>query len=77
MQALILGLSAAYLTRGEELEIALNLQPIANVYGKYRFTWFEVFAGLLTCLPPLAGAVLLVGWVIRVRRARGFSLGPV
>lgn len=60
----------------EELGIALNLQPIADVYGKYRFTWFEVFAGLLTCLPPLIGAVLPVRWVIRVRRTRGFCLRP-
>jgi len=60
----------------QELGIALNLQPIADVYGKYRFTWFDVFAGLLTCLPPLVGAVLLVRWVIRVRRTRSFSLRP-
>lgn len=60
----------------QQLGIALNLQPIADVYGKYRFTWFEVFAGLLTCLPPLVGAVLLVRWVIRVRRTRRISLRP-
>jgi|HubBroStandDraft_2_1064218.scaffolds.fasta_scaffold06558_6 hypothetical protein len=60
----------------QELGIVLNLQPIADVYGKYRFTWFEVFAGLLTCLPPLLGAVLLVRWVTRVRRARRISRSP-
>jgi hypothetical protein len=62
--------------KAQELGITLNLQPIADVYGKYRFTWFEVFARLLACLPPLVGALLLVRWVIRVRKARGISLSP-
>jgi len=52
------------------LNIAPNLQPINDVYGKYRFTWFEVFAGLLFILPPIAGALLLLGWIIRLRRRR-------
>jgi hypothetical protein len=59
--------------KAQELGIALQLQPIADVYGKYRFSWFEVFAGLLTCLPPLVGVLLLVRWVIRLRSTRGLS----
>ena len=53
------------------LNIAPNLQPINDVYAKYRFTWFEVFAGLLFILPPIAGALLLLRWVVRLRPRRG------
>jgi hypothetical protein len=53
-----------------ELGIAANLQPINDVYGGFRFTWFDVFAGLLLCLPPLAAFLLLGRWVLRVRRTR-------
>jgi hypothetical protein len=60
--------------KAQELGIALNLQPIAGVYGKYRFTWFEVFVGLLLCLPPLAGVALLGRWIIRMRKSRGLDL---
>jgi hypothetical protein len=59
-----------------ELGIALNLERIDAVYGRYRFTWFEVFVGLLLCLPPLAGAVLLVRWIVRVRKTRDMDLSP-
>jgi len=50
--------------------ILLNLQPIGEVYSKYRFTWFDVFAGLLFVIPPLAGGVVLILWILRVRRFR-------
>jgi hypothetical protein len=59
--------------KAQELGIVLNLESIEAVYGRYRFTWFEVFVALLLCLPPLAGVVLLVRWIIRVRKTRGLA----
>ena len=50
-----------------KLGIVLHLEPIDTVYARYRFTWFDVFVGLLAFLPPLAGAVFLTRWIIRLR----------
>src|SRR5215467_1221656 len=53
--------------------IGLNLEPIDVVYSRYRFTRFEIFSGLLLCLPPLVIAFLLLGWMIRLRKSRAMS----
>ena len=53
-----------------ELGIELNLQPINAVYSKFRFSWFDVLAGLLLCLPPVIGFVLLIRWIVRLRQTR-------
>jgi hypothetical protein len=55
----------------QELNIQPNLVPIGGVYSKYRFTWFDAFAGVLLIVPPLMGAFLLLRWVLRLRRTRG------
>jgi hypothetical protein len=60
----------------KELGIGLNLEPIAAIYSRYRFTRFDIFVGLLLCVPPLVIAFLLVRWVLRVRRSRGMFLCP-
>lgn len=59
--------------KAQELGIALSLERIGVVYSRYRFTWFEIVVGLLLCLPPLVGAMLLVRWIIRMRKTRGVS----
>jgi hypothetical protein len=56
--------------RALELGIEPNLQPIDAVYSKFRFSWFDVLAGLLFCLPPVIGALLLFRWIVRLRRTR-------
>jgi hypothetical protein len=56
--------------RALELGIEPNLQPIYNVYSKFRFSWFDVLAGLLFCIPPVIGVLLLTGWIVRLRRTR-------
>ena len=56
--------------KARELGFPLNLAPINAVYSQYRFTWFEVIVGLVLCVPLLVGAVLLVRWIVRVRRTR-------
>jgi hypothetical protein len=52
------------------LGIHANLEPIATVYSRYRFTWFEVFAGVLFVVPPILAATLLTLWIRRLRRDR-------
>ena len=52
------------------LGIEPRLQQIFDVYRKYRFTWFDVVAGLLFCIPPLVAWLLLIAWIIRLRRTR-------
>jgi hypothetical protein len=53
-----------------ELGIEPNLQPISTVYSKFRFSWFDVLAGLLFCIPPVIGVLLLIRWIVRLRRTR-------
>ena len=53
-----------------QLGIDPQLKPIYDVYSRYRFTWFDVFAGLLFVLPPIAGLLVLGGWIVRLRRRR-------
>jgi hypothetical protein len=53
-----------------ELGIEPNLQPINTVYSKFRFSWFDVFAGILFCLPPIVGVLVLFRWIVRLRRTR-------
>jgi len=62
---------AALRVKAQELGMSANLEPIASVYSRYRFTWFEVFAGLLFVVPPLLGAFLLLRWTLRIRKASG------
>jgi len=57
-------------SRALELRISLNLEPINSVYSRYRFTWFDLFAAVLSFIPPLVGIVLLAWWVWRLRRTR-------
>src|SRR3984957_9441487 len=56
--------------RAVEIGIEMNLQPINAVYSKFRFSWFDVFAGLLFCVPPVIGGLVLIGWIVRLRRTR-------
>jgi len=52
------------------LGIDPHLQPINDVYSKYRFSWFDVFAGVVFILPPIAGLLMLGVWIVRLRRRR-------
>jgi hypothetical protein len=49
------------------LGVEPKLEPIYTVYARYRFTWFEVFVGLLCAVPPLAGLGILRWWILRLR----------
>jgi hypothetical protein len=52
------------------LGIAPRLEPIFTVYRRYRFSWFDIVAGLLFCVPPLLAGLVLIAWIIRLRRTR-------
>lgn len=64
-------------TAAGQLGVQLDLEPIYNVYSRYRFTWFDVFAGLLFCIPPAAGSLLLIWWIFRLRKSREPIAQPV
>ena len=52
----------------QKLGIQLNLEPISDIYARFRFTWFDVFAGLLLIIPPILGFIFLARSIIRLRR---------
>src|SRR5580692_4116032 len=57
-----------------ELGIEPNLEPISAVYAKFRFSWFDVLAGVLFCLPQVFVGLGLIFWIVRLRRTRPPSL---
>lgn len=57
-------------TAALQLGVQTKLEPIYSIYSRYRFTWFDVFAGLLFCIPPAAGFSLLIWWILRLRKSR-------
>jgi hypothetical protein len=59
-----------------QLGIGLSLEPIYRVYSRYRFSWFDVFAGALLLSPILIAFLLLVRLVMRLRQTRGPTLQP-
>jgi hypothetical protein len=50
------------------LGVSLHLEPIYKVYSRYRFTWFDVVAGCMLVLPPLAALIGLGTWIMQIRR---------
>jgi hypothetical protein len=56
--------------RARAVGVEPKLQPIDAVYSSFRFSWFDVLVGLLFVVAPAFGIVLLVLWVVRLRRNR-------
>ena len=52
------------------LGLQVNLEPIARVYSKYRFTWFDRLVQVLLVGPPLLGLAVLGLWILLLRRRR-------
>ena len=48
--------------------VSLNLREFQSVFGDYRTTWFDYFAGVILLLVPTAGFLLLARWVWQVHR---------
>ena len=53
-----------------QVGVQVNLEPVDQIYSKYRFTWFDVFVAFLFCAPLLVYAGVLLWWLIRLRRNR-------
>lgn len=62
--------------QAKQLGIDPNLEPINSVYSRYRFSWFDVVAGLLFFVPPLAATWYLGRWILKVRRTRPLIAQP-
>lgn len=54
----------------EPLVVKLNLEPIAAVYSRYRYTWLDALTASLLCLPPLTFLALLIRKIIRLRKTK-------
>lgn len=54
-------------TAASEIGITLKLEPIYDVYRRYRFTWFDALAAVLLFAPPTIGIVLLIRSIVRLR----------
>lgn len=50
--------------------VELHLRPFASVFGDFRYTWFDYFAGVMLLLLPAVGFLLLACWVWQIRRYR-------
>jgi hypothetical protein len=48
----------------------LKLEPIADFYVRYRWTWFDGLAVALLLLPPILGLGLLSRAVLHARRTQ-------
>lgn len=59
-----------------QLGIQPDLQPIDDVYRKYRFTWFDALAGFLLFAPPVIAAGMILRWIFKLRRTRLNLLQP-
>ena len=53
-----------------KLGIQPNLQPIDDVYRRYRFTAFDVFAASLLFVPPILAIAFFLKWILKLRRTR-------
>ncbi|HLJ23742.1 MAG TPA: hypothetical protein VKT71_06510 [Candidatus Acidoferrales bacterium] len=53
-----------------KLGIQPNLEPIEDVYRRYRFTMFDLFTAALLLVPPIVAAGLLLRWIVKVRKRR-------
>jgi hypothetical protein len=59
-----------------KLGVNPNLETIHSVYCRYRYSWFDAVAGIMLCVPPAICFVLLIRWIVRLRRIRGPELAP-
>ena len=62
--------------KAQELGISPNLERVASVYYRYRFTWFDIFVGLVLLVPLLVSALLLLLWILRLRKVSHIALSP-
>jgi hypothetical protein len=54
--------------------VHVNLEPVDQVYSRYRFTWFDVLTVYLFCVPLVVYSGVLLWWLLRLRRNRTLAL---
>lgn len=54
-----------------QLGVTLKLEPIFEVYRRYRFTWFDAMAAALLFLPPAIAAGLILRSIVHLRTNQG------
>jgi hypothetical protein len=54
----------------------LNLEPIADFYTRYRWTWFDGLAAATLLIPPPIAFWLLARSVLRARRRAHLQMAP-
>jgi hypothetical protein len=59
--------------KAREFGVDAVLRPIDAVYSQFRFTWFDGYAVVLLLLPPAGAGVLLIRWIVRLRRMSTFN----
>jgi len=64
-------------TAASRLGIALKLEPIFEVYRRYRFTWFDTMAAILLFAPRIIVGGFLLRSILRLRGASIDSAGVV
>lgn len=62
--------------QAKQFGIQPNLEPINAAYARYRFSWFDVLAGVLFFVPPVAAMYFLGRWIVRLRRSRQLISQP-
>lgn len=50
-----------------KLGMTLKLEPIFNIYHRYRFTWFDLAAAFLMIVPPIVAASFLLRSTVKLR----------
>jgi hypothetical protein len=50
--------------------IQVKMDPVAKIYQRYRFTWFDIASAVLAFLPPLIGIGYLIQQVLLVKSTR-------
>ncbi len=57
-------------------QIQIRLEPVGSFYSRYRFTWFDAFAGFLLIAAPV-GLMLALGRDIRLARQKNDALSSM
>jgi hypothetical protein len=54
----------------------LRLEPVFDIYRKYRFTWFDYTIGALLIACPIVGGAVLVRRIVWIRSRGGLEQRP-
>jgi hypothetical protein len=58
------------------MKITIRLEPIGDVYRRYRFTWFDAVAAVLIFGVPCIRAYLLFRAILQIRKSASLIPQP-